>query len=181
MDNKKIANYALDFIGGNPEVFTYYNDDETKKIDIMFCKDDANFSVVSTIGLSSVDIGMTFENKPLRVELIILGSATEEIFGNILASAAFWVGENHYCNFGIVIDNVIDAETDLKHVILMQPSIWKDYKPYELENNIVAWLMAIPINDAEKNYIEQNGVDAFDKILEESQIDLTDLHRKSCV
>lgn len=35
MDNKKVAKYALGFIGGKPNVSRYYNDDETKKIDIM--------------------------------------------------------------------------------------------------------------------------------------------------
>lgn len=35
MDNKKIAKYELAFIGGNPKVYRYYNEDESKHIDIL--------------------------------------------------------------------------------------------------------------------------------------------------
>lgn len=183
MNNKKIAKHALGFIGGTPEVFSYHNDDETISVDIMTCADE-NFSVttLSTIGISNVDIGKEIDDKPLRVELLMLGDAHEEIFENILASVAFKIKETQYCDFGLIIENVIEpyvSDTTVKHILLMQPVFWEKYSPCVLDGNIVAWLLAIPISDDERNYIDQNGIDKFDAFLEKSNIDLIDLHRNN--
>lgn len=183
MDNKKIAQHALEFIGGTPEIFSYHNADETISVDIMTCADE-NFSIttLSTIGLSNVDIGKEIDGKPLRVELLMLGDSHEEIFENILASVAFQIKENQYCDFGLVIENVIKpyvSDTTVNHILLMQPVFWEKYSPCVLDGNIVAWLLAIPISEDERNYIAQNGVDKFDVFLEKSNVDLIDLRRNS--
>lgn len=183
MDNKKIAQHAWKFIGGTPEVFSYNNDDETISVDIMTCADE-NFSIttLSTIGLSSVDIGKEIDGKPLRVELLMLGDAHEEIFANILATVAFRIKETQYCDFGLIIENVIEqyvSDAAVNHVLLMQPLFWEKYSPCELDGNIVAWLLVVPISEDERNYIEKNGVDKFDELLEKSQVDLIDLRRAS--
>lgn len=184
MDNKKIAQHALAFIGGSPTVFEYYNEAETVSVDIMTCADE-NFSIttLSTIGLSNVNISKEFEGMPLRVELLMLGRQNEEIFANILSSVAFWIEDNHYCDFGSVIENVIEpykTDATLKHVVLMQPVFWKNYSPCKLDGNIIVWLLAVPISEKEYLYIEQNGIDNFDKLLELSNVDLIDLQRADC-
>ena len=183
MDNKKIAQHAWKFIGGTPEVFSYNNDDETISVDIMTCADESfSITTLSTIGLSSVDIGKEIDGKPLRVELLMLGAAHEEIFANILASVAFQIKETHYCNFGLIIENVIEqyvGDAAVNHVLLMQPVFWEKYSPCELDGNIIVWLLVIPISEDERKYIEKNGVDKFDELLERAQVDLIDLHRAS--
>lgn len=183
MDNKKIAQHAWEFIGGTPEVFSYYNDEETVSVDIMTCMDE-NFSVttLSTIGLSNVDIGKEIDGKSLRVELLMLGDAHKEIFANILAAVAFRVKENQYCDFGLIIENVIEpyvSDTTVNHILLMQPVFWEKYSFLVLDENIVAWLLAIPISEDERSYIDQNGIDKFDKLLEHSNVDFIDLNRSS--
>ena len=169
MDNKKIAQHALEFIGGTPKIFSYHNADKTISVDIMTCADE-NFSVttLSTIGLSNVDIGKEIDGKPLRVELLMLGDSHKEIFENILASVAFQIKENQYCDFGLIIENVIDSyvnDTTVNHIVL--------------DGNIITWLLAIPISEDERNYIDQNGIDKFDAFLEKSNVDLIDLRRNS--
>lgn len=186
MDNKKIAQYALAFIGGNPTVFEYHNDDDTVSIDIMTCTDEtaSELSTLSTIGLASVDIGKEFDGKPLKVELMMLGRKDTEIFANILAAAAFRIKESQHCEFGMVIENVIEPYSDtatLKHVVLMQPVFWKNYSPCELDGNIIAWLLALPVSEKERLYIEQNGIDKFDELLEKSNADFIDLRRPDCI
>ncbi len=181
MDNKKIAQYAWEFIGGTSEIFSYHNDDKTVSVDVMTCADE-NFSIttMSTIGLSNVDIGKEIEGKPLRVELLMLGNAHEETFENILASVAFRIKENQYCDFGLIIENVIesyDGDATVNHVLLMQPVFWEKYSPFELDGNIIAWLLAIPVSEDERNYIEKNGIDKFDELLGRSHVDLIDLRR----
>ena len=39
MDNKKIAKFEVSFIGGNPKVFRYLNQNNSKSIDIFISKD----------------------------------------------------------------------------------------------------------------------------------------------
>ena len=185
MDNKKIAQHALAFIGGSPTVFEYQNEDNTVSVDIMTCTDEtaSELTTLSTIGLANVDIGKEFDGRPLKVELMMLGKEGEEIFANILSTAAFRIMENHYCEFGLVMENVIELYTDnatLKHVVLLQPVFWKNYSPCELDENIIAWLLAVPISEEERLYIEQNGIDKFDDLLEKSNVNFVDLRRENC-
>ena len=182
MDNKKIAQHALAFIGGSPTVFEYQTEDKTVSIDIMTCTDKtaSELTTLSTIGLANANIGKEFDDMPLRVELMMLGKKNEEIFANILSTAAFWIMKNHHCEFGLVIENVIEPYMDnatLKHVVLMQPVFWENYSHYELDGNIIAWLLAVPISEKERLYIEQNGINKFDELLEKSNVDFIDLER----
>ena len=185
MDNKKIAQHALAFIGGTPTVFEYQNEDNTVSVDIMTCPDKtaSKLSTLSTIGLANADIGKEFDGKPLKVELMMIGRKDKEIFANILAEAAFRIKENQHCEFGLIIENVIEPYIDtaaLKHVVLMQPVFWKNYSPCELDGNIIAWLLALPISEKERLYIAQNGIDKFDEMLEKAGVDLADLQRADC-
>ena len=41
--------------------------------------------------------------------------------------------------------------------------------------------MVVPITDSEKKYIEQNGVAAFDSLLERKDADVTNMQRKPVV
>ena len=186
MDNKKIANYALSFIQGKPEVFEYHNDDKSASIDIMFCTDENNSELVtlSTIGLCNADIGQEVDGKALRVELIILGDRNEDICAEILATAAFNVQQEQYCSFGLVLEDTITpylADANVKHLVLMHPVFWDGYKYLELDDTIVAWLLAVPITEEEKIYIDKNGIEKFDELIVKSQVDLTDFYRSSCV
>ena len=186
MDNKKIADYALAFIGGTPEVFEYHNDDKKKTIDVLFCdnKNKPENFTVATIGLSAIDIGKTLNDLPLRVELIMAGVPGDDAFANIIASAAFVVQDAADCDLGMIIDDVVAAyviDTDLQHVLLMNPVFWEKYEPLVTKEATVTWLLAIPISDIEKQYIIANGFDDFAKILDEENVNITDLHRKSCI
>jgi hypothetical protein len=65
--------------------------------------------------------------------------------------------------------------------LLLSPVFWTDYAPFETENQIVAWLLMVPISDREFDYIEANGIDEFDKKREEADVDILDLTRDSVV
>lgn len=176
----------MSFIQGKPEVFEYHNDDKSASIDIMFCTDENNSEMVtlSTIGLCNVDIGQEVDGKALRVELIILGDRNEAICAKILATAAFNVQQEQYCNFGFVIEDVVSfyiADANVKHLALIHPFFWDGYKYLELDDTIVAWLLALPITEEEKIYIDKNGIEKFNELLAKSQADLTDFYRSSCI
>ena len=88
------------------------------------------------------------------------------------------------CAHGMLIPNAIRSYvkgTELKHAVLMSPVFWPDYQVLEDDDCMVAWLMVVPITDSEKKYIEQNGVAAFDSLLERKDADVTNMQRKPVV
>lgn len=186
MDNKKVAKYALGFIGGKPNVSRYYNDDESKKIDIMTSDSGVikGIPTCATIGLCQTDIGLSINGKKLRVELVAACDLNSEILGNILATISFEAMELKSCEYGMLIPNVVRSYvkgTELKHVALMSPVFWPNYQVLEDDDCIVAWLMVVPITDSEKNYIEQNGIAAFDSLLERKDADVINMQRRPVV
>lgn len=186
MDNKKVAKHALGFIGGKPNVSRYYNVDETKKIDVM--KSDSGvikgIPTCATIGLSQTDIGLSVKGKELRVELVASCDLNPETLGNILATISFETMDTKSCAYGMLIPNAISSyvkETELKHAVLMSPVFWPKYQVLEDDECTVAWLMVVPVTDSEKKYIEQNGVAAFDSLLEREDTDIINMKRESVV
>lgn len=186
MDKKKIAKYALQFIGGKPRVDRYYNRDESKQIDIMISDSGVIKGVptCSTIGLSETDIGLYANGKKLRVELMAVCELENEILCNILSTIAFDVKDSKSCGYGMIIPNAIsnyDADTELKHAVLMSPVFWPEYKPLEDIGYIVVWLMVVPITDSEKQFIEERGIAAFDVMLEKHHADVINIKRKTVI
>jgi hypothetical protein len=140
--------------------------------------------IYSTIGLSEVDIGLESDSKTVGVELISIGDKGDELNANILASVAFELMDTKDCFWGKIISNAIsqyDEKYDCKHVILLTPAFWEKYQQYETEDKIVAWLLLVPISNAEKLYIESNGVEAFEHILTQQKADITDRKRQSFI
>lgn len=187
MDNKKIAHHALNFIGGMPEVFEYHNDDKSKTIDIMTCVYDGNKdkAVVSTIGLNETNINkLTENNKNLRVELIMLALPEDDVFGEIISSAAFDIAESEECDIGMIIPETVEnyiSDAKASHIVLLNPAYWKNYEPFETDDTVITWLLVAPITDDEAIFIEKNGILKFTEKLQEKDVDLTDLWRESCV
>jgi len=187
MDNKSIFKHAKKFIGGQTEVFEYYNTAKSKHIDMMINKETAfeEVAVYSTIGLSSVDLGISDENsKPIRVELIGVGDLEDENTANIIATSCFEIMDKKMCYFGMVIPNVVERyvpNLQTKHIILLSPVFWKDYKALESESEIIVWLLCVPITDSEKAYLEKNGLDALEQLLSEQENDITDIYRHSFI
>ncbi|MGT2756420.1 suppressor of fused domain protein [Streptococcus ovuberis] len=107
---KVIAHHILNRVGGSPQVNRYYTDDKQSWIDIFSAIDrpEKDWVTYATIGLSQHSIQTYLPNhKELRVELIGVAYAGQELFANILASCAFNViMKTHSCSPGIVYPNV---------------------------------------------------------------------------
>lgn len=184
MDQKMIARYAADFLGGRPRVDRFYNTDSSKQIDILTCTGEGTFQSLSTIGLSQVDLGLRSGGVPLRVELMMAQLVDGDTAGNILASAAFEVMNSGRCAYGTVIQNVVRSyrpEGAMEHVALLTPVFWEKYEPLVTARTCVAWLLAVPISEAERMYLAKYGVDRFDQMLGEQGVDIMDEGRSSAV
>ena len=183
---KIIAKRELEVIGGNPQVFRYWDDNKRNNIDILTSTDRPYRGVISyaTIGLSEYEIGLWSNNKDLRGELLGACDKKDEFFANILATTAFEIMKKRKCIYGDIIQNVISEysfDYEMKHVYLMNPFLWEGFKTLEFGNREIAWLLIVPISEQEKNYAIANGWEALEDIFEKADIDIFNLNRKSII
>ncbi|MEC1526218.1 suppressor of fused domain protein, partial [Neobacillus niacini] len=171
---------------GNPNVFKYWDDNNKSSVDILCCE-EKNFEGIlsySTLGLSDFSIGHEENRRPLRVELV--GASDFDCFPNILATCAFNIINSQFeCSFGTFFTDVVKMylpESPMKHILFLSPFLWEDkLKTIDFETKQVAWLMAIPISEKEKNYADKNGLKALEQQFDENQINVFDLERASVI
>ena len=138
----------------------------------------------ATIGLAEYDIGLMNHDLELRIELLGTCDTSKEFFANILASTAFEIMKLGKCRYGMVVNDVIKKyvqDSDMKHVYLMNPFLWDGFETVNVDMISVAWLLIVPISDAERDYLQQNGFDALETKFEEMEIDIFDIYRNSVI
>ena len=87
------------------------------------------------------------------------------------------------CYPGLIIKNIVKEyiDADMKHILLNDPFMWDNARSFSVGDITVAWLMAIPVSDAEMAYADKHGVEALEDLLEEKDVDVADLWRKSVI
>ena len=185
---RQIAFRLRDAFGGTPRIDAYYDESEKARIEIFQCADMPVPGLTSfgTIGLSEHSIGLTTqEGKQLRAELLGMCESDNAIFPNVLASCAFEIINDHQpCRPGAIFCNVIsayDSTFSMKHIYLTYPWWPENLMRLDREDSIVLWLAALPISDAELDYLEAKGMDVFEDFLNENQPNAADLNRESMV
>lgn len=187
-EKKQIAKYIADLFDGKASVFNYGDDNNVSKIAILESDNSPNDGEISysTIGLSSYDIGLSVEDKPLRFEFVGASPAEYEHFGNIMSTCAFNIINSDYsCSPGTIYPNIVKMyypELNTKHILFVSPFLWdKEFETLHFEDKEVAWLQAIPISDTEFVYASQHGSESLEDLLEESDVDILDLNRPSVI
>lgn len=184
--NKAVAQRELQILGGKPKVNRYWNQSEDKNVDVLKCMDVPQKGVQScaTIGVNGTDIGLQSGERQLRVEILGASDVVIESFANIVASVAFDIMDSHQCYPGYIAEEVISQyipESDMKHVLLTDPFLWENAESLLKEDLCVAWLMMVPISDAEYELAKRSGVEELEKVLEEKEIDIYNINRKSVI
>lgn len=186
-ENKLIARTALNAYDGKPQVHKYWDDNNKSSVDILSCEDNSFDGILSysTLGLSDYSIGYEKNNLPLGVELV--GASDSEYFPNILATCAFnIINSKFHCSFGTIFLDVVKmylTKSPMQHILFLSPMIWGNkFQTIKFEKKQVAWLMAIPISEEEKNFADKNGIEALQELFEENPINnIFDLHRVSVI
>ncbi|WP_054025016.1 suppressor of fused domain protein [Bacillus sp. FJAT-28004] len=184
-DNKKIAQAALSAFEGKPKVFEYSDDNNESSIDILCSSNDMHNSLsFSTIGLSDFSVGYDYNEIPLRIELV--GASQFECFANVLATCAFnIINSNYKCYPGIIFNDIVKMylpNSPMRHILFVTPFLWEDsLKTMNFINRQVAWLMAVPISEAERIYADEHGSEALEELFEVKQISVFDLERSSTI
>ncbi len=123
---------------------------------------------------------------PLRVELIGACSKEFGLFPNILATCAFNViNTNFLCHPGAIYPNIVRfymPESPLRDILLVSPFLWDDkLSSIQFTDKMIAWLMIIPISEAESAYVNKHSLDVLEELFERNQINVYDLMRASIV
>lgn len=184
--NKKVAQELVKIIGGNPQIFTYYDEAEAKNVDI-FCSKNVpqeGLQSCASIGLNNSDINLVNGERQLRVEILGACDIRIDCFENILCTVAFEIMDAHECYPGYIVENVIPLyipDSDMKHVLLVTPFVWENAKTIVLDDRYITWLQIVPISENEYRYAMLNGVNELIDLFEEKDIDIYDIYRESVV
>lgn len=184
--NKQIAKYLLEIVGGTPGFEQYLDKNDESSVVVMQIPNmpQNGVSFYSTIGLSEYSIGLRYKDYKLRVELIFTIDQKESVAANMLATCAFHViNSGQKCSPGVIFRDVITtykSDTQMKHIMFTSPFLWDDkLKGLHISDMIVEWLLAVPISENECKYAEEFGSDALEDLFEQHGIDIFNLERVS--
>ncbi len=187
-ENKLVARKLASVFGGKPTVNRYWDEAEKSFVDLVSCIDQPCDGVSSygTIGLSDYALIQDGKEFPVRLEIVGAAASGNEAFPNILTTAAFYIINNEwFCCPGAILKNAVDMydqSLHMKHLLFVSPFLWGDgFTTLECESKSVAWLLAIPISESEREYAEQKGSDELENLFEEKQIDVFDLSREAAL
>ena len=187
-ERRTVAKTILDGFQGTPRVFAFQDEKQKISIDLLACGDQPQQDVTSyaTIGLFEHSIGYEMDGKDLRLELFGVCQSSVDVFANMLVTSAFhMIQSGEIASYGAVFkDNVkmYLPESKMKHILFLPPSAWTHvFEALELGNRMVAWLQAVPISEAEYQFLLSHEVEELEALFEEKRIDLSDLQRNSVV
>ena len=185
-ENKQIARTILDVIGGTPNVWSYLDDNNKSKVDLLSCIDIPAKSITSysTIGLSDYSIGLRVGEVSLGIEIAGACRTEYEFYPNIISTCAFNIINSGFkCRPGATFKHIVGMyypEYSMKHILFLPPFGWRNEFPtLEFPKKKVTWLLTVPISDMELAQINQKGVDSLETLFEERQIDIYNLGRES--
>ena len=123
---------------------------------------------------------------PTRLELAAACRSEFDQFANVLASACFHIIRTRsvYPPGSVLRDYVREYFTasTVPHLYLTAPYLWEGtLTSIDCEAKKVSWLLAIPIAEAEYVFLEKNGDEALEALLEENEVNIFDLNRPSAI
>lgn len=183
-ENKSLARYLRSVFGGRPEISRYWDDDHENAVDIVEAPDvpTANVTTYATLGLSDHPGGLAVAGVPLGVELVLAARDYFEDSPNILSTCAFNViNSGMRAEPGAIFPRVIElyrGHAALTDILFVPPFLWP-LETQKFDTKTVAWLLAVPISEAERDYAKANGPEALEAQFEHHQIDIFDLDRPS--
>lgn len=181
-DNQKIA-YVVDEAFGGDWVIDEY---PPLSVSVLRCPDKPHDGLTSfsTIGLSDLPLPGVEIRPPLGVEIVAVSQLPA--FAGVLADAARQMLDNRWpLAPGIVLFHVISARPlapALPHLLLIEPSLWADQlNSCILSTKTVAWLLGVPVSDAEADYVKAQGATALKDRFRETHANIFDPRRPSTV
>lgn len=186
--NKQIAkDMRAVFDGAQCKVLSYLDKDEKSEIHVLHSTETPEEGLISfaTVGLSDYPDDSYEVDPPLGVEIVSVSNLPD--FGEVVSTAAFCVINSGYrVQPGAVFPGVVrlhHPDTTVPNLMFLDPYLWdeEDLASRVYGDKTVAFLQAVPVSDAETEYVLENGSDALSALFEEKDPDFIDLQRPSVV
>ena len=185
--NNEIARFLRTFSEKTTQVKTISGEDSLA-LDVAIIEDfpEEGIRTFSTIGMSDVaftdEEGKAYE---FRMEIVASDDLDNEVIPDILFEVYAHAKENSdwICTPGSVLENVIEPwrpDSDMKHAYFTSSFFVQELNEVRVfDNTKVIWVMLIPISDKELEYLDENGNDAFETMLEDAEANILDIDRES--
>lgn len=187
--DRAIAKYlAAAFQCTHPNVRRMWDDREQHSIDVLTASDSParGTNALATIGLSAHTVHI--EKQPLQfgVELLAVGFDPTDELRRMLASTAFDIFVSHHSvSPGTLLENAvarIDPCSPVPHAALADPFLWGDsFNSREFGTRTVAWLMFVPLTEAEFQFASKKGFELLSTRLQSARAEVANLQRASVV
>lgn len=172
--------------GGVPRVHQYWDESESRSVDILSCEDrpEPGYVTYSTVGLHRVP--NLLDGRDVRVEMACVCTADRPEVANALATSAFYVLKDGWlCAPGVVFPEMLstyDLPKPLPHLMWVEPFPWEELGSVQLApNSKVHWMLGIPISDEEREFLETVGFYELERRMAIQETPYFDLNRPSIV
>jgi len=139
--------------------------------------------VVTYASLGLCDIAWPEHGRP-RVELLLLAATDLEACAQIVANTAFHLMDRRFFpEPGSMVRDVIavlnagDLSQRLPHVYFTVPRAWNLPLPLDEGPPAITASMVVPVSEREYQYWREHGMVAFERAIDDAQIDVSDLKR----
>jgi len=187
-DINLVARHIQKTIGGSPRSLKFKESIKGTilRIDAYEQRPWEGVTTYATIGLSSFPMYQDGKEFPVRPELLASAYGTNDEVSFLLSEVSFHVMKSGWmCSPGTVLRDVVKKvgiSRSLEHVYFNSPFLWDgEMGSTQISGMTVAWLMLIPITEAEYQFYKQRGHEALEASFAVAQIDIFDLGRKSNV
>jgi len=186
-DDLKIRK-ALTAVIGDIKDVRHLLEHDGHRMDIVMSENSprAGVNSYSTIGLSVIPIGYLSGSVYLGAEIIAAAGAGFEPFVDVLAACVDDILHSRFRLFpGAVYKDAFKAaypDAQVKHLIFDTPQGWEnDLLTLDLGLRQAAWIMAVPVTDAELRLFSESESGELQEQFEARKVDLYDLTRPSVV
>jgi antitoxin YqcF len=169
--------------GAQTKVIRFADD---KEINEVFVVSGNNCPVEGVTSYGSVGLSRNTQRlnaEGVKVEIVAACESKTPNFDSLVASCVFdSVKNGSNIVYGSCIADILvqyQISDTLKHVTFVAPFLWQGLDKISVEGEIIYCLMMLPISDAERQYLNEYGIDALESIFNEKQIDVFDINRPS--
>lgn len=161
------------------------DDDDSRYLDIFFSTGADGGVLAATIGLMDIDVGQA--GRPIFTEILMDSRVARETIGNTLCRVGLFVSKDGWRPApGIVFEDMLLAYEPglaVKHVLFVPPFEWPDgqMSSVDVGDRTIHPLLAVPITDAERDFVYEHDGEALEELWEASSVDVLDWDRGSSV
>lgn len=185
-ENREVGRVAAATFGGTPSAHTWWDDRRQHSVDILSCAGSPTEGLTAYATLTLSNHSLNGVQNDLRVELV--GACRSEVtaFPQMLSTCAF----NVIANGAVVVPGAVfqgalsfyEPGTTVPNILFVPPFFWPEGpRTLFMPGRTVAWLLALPISDAEFEFVKAEGARALIDLMEDRRPNVFDIHRPSLV